>query len=200
MTRRIYLALTIFCFALCAMLGAMAGRSFWRTDRAERYVADDGSFGQDAVYSVPGRIGYEGNRVNVSPPTAPASREDRAIHRRAQLLRQQRILQGLQWRFSTRAGGPMIPSDWLGFRFQFRSGAGPWRPVQLPMAEWRIEIPYWFLITLTGVPAIIFLIRARRLKPMGPGRCERCGYDLRATPERCPECGAVPEAAKGAAG
>ena len=43
------------------------------------------------------------------------------------------------------------------------------------------------LFLLLGMPAI--LQARRRLRAVPPGHCRRCGYDLRATEDRCPECG-----------
>src|SRR4051812_19229388 len=64
----------------------------------------------------------------------------------------------------------------------------------LPAREWSDwTIPHWFLVILTtAIPGVWLyrFIKARRVKRLG--LCPTCGYDLRATPQRCPECGAVP--------
>ncbi len=50
--------------------------------------------------------------------------------------------------------------------------------------------PHWLPIILP-LPFLLFLLRrhAKRLYHRAIGLCESCGYDLRATPDRCPECG-----------
>jgi hypothetical protein len=45
---------------------------------------------------------------------------------------------------------------------------------------------------LPGLWCIEYLLRTRRRnKNQQTGLCRKCGYDLRATPGRCPECGTV---------
>jgi hypothetical protein len=54
-----------------------------------------------------------------------------------------------------------------------------------------LALPFWLL----GPLSFVGLLRTRHHKPPASGHCARCGYDLRATPDRCPECGRIPSKA-----
>ena len=53
-----------------------------------------------------------------------------------------------------------------------------------------VGVPYWLVMAGTAVWPGVWVMRRVGMK-RGPGFCERCGYDLRATPERCTECGTL---------
>ena len=70
--------------------------------------------------------------------------------------------------------------QWLGFRMvgMERDYSG------------MIFVPYWFVALLLAIPSMWWFLtrRARRLRSL-PGHCRECGYDLRESHDKCPECG-----------
>ena len=107
---------------------------------------------------------------------------------------------------------PGTAAEWMGPRYwspgwhgatdqatgEWRTGLWPkWDSMSDPggrgltAREYRsLLVPYWLPTVLAAVlPACRAprLIRNRRRRRQH--RCVQCGYDLRATPDRCPECG-----------
>ena len=57
-----------------------------------------------------------------------------------------------------------------------------------------VSVPLWLLVMMAAVLPALRLLRwraaVRRSRQVSRLRCPSCSYDLRATPDRCPECGA----------
>jgi len=107
----------------------------------------------------------------------------------------------VRWRWT-------IPSDtywegpawWQRIGFVFNSQTRLLPPATSltnpPDRSLSIAVPFWFLMILAALLAIPRLTRrVERDRRVAAGCCTRCGYDLRATPEKCPECGAIPSRA-----
>jgi hypothetical protein len=99
-------------------------------------------------------------------------------------------LLGLGWRVEDRPFYLVKDTD--------RGGAMAWGPtpsgtmpsILFMFAYQSLVIPWWWALALIGFPWLIWLRRRRLLRRREQlGLCLACGYDLRESRERCPECG-----------
>jgi hypothetical protein len=142
---------------------------------------------QDMVLIGHGGIGF--NRINQSNPTSVPGAD---ITWRKAMDREF----GVSHIPFHRSGKPEFPdfhfrsndNPVLGFKFgHFINGqAGTTRYSE----GWQIVLPCWFVLPMMLLlPGLWYGLHRRKKRRVSEGRCAFCGYDLRATPERCPECG-----------
>jgi hypothetical protein len=55
-----------------------------------------------------------------------------------------------------------------------------------------LKSPYWFLVIGLSIYPVWQIFRLGKRRKWDGRLCVVCGYDLRATPDRCPECGTIP--------
>jgi hypothetical protein len=171
MTRRLFNLLTALSLLLCVAAVALWVRSYWVADQVRRgRMQSPTTIVWWQVYSDGGAFGAGRTMLT----------------------------------FGGGMSSDMI-ADWSrGVRIQWNQSDPSARLSSNLIAEWfegsftdtrrvddvYLQIPYWMAIAATvAIPGARFARAARRQRRQKANYCPSCGYDLRASPGRCPECG-----------
>jgi hypothetical protein len=176
--RRLFACLTILSLLLCLATVGLWVRSYWRYDGLTRTSA-----GLDALtFEMQSNLGEMGLFTFQSGhPSHPVT----------------------GWQYLAGSGArDFTLNNWPRRNLSGRSlsllGFGYLDGLVIGNSIRAVYFPHWFLSLLLAIlPAVHLrgILRTRRRNRAG--LCANCGYDLRATPDRCPECGAVPPAVPG---
>jgi hypothetical protein len=111
------------------------------------------------------------------------------------------MYESFDWRGQTRAANVRSWEElrgtwhgWLGFKYERSQTSADGRRAAgyaQPGATVRmLHVPFWAIVLVTAILPLLALRRSQRRRQRRlTGLCVECGYDMRATPERCPECG-----------
>jgi hypothetical protein len=177
-------SLTLSAFLLVLVSGLWV-RSYFAMDRiwVDVHPADQPELGWGllCLQSGKGGWGFWYNRIRAVDPANP----DRPL----------KLMHG---KTTYRAYAPQYPNEWDGAS----KGSFYWvnehasRQGQLPIFVGQVvcSVPYWpvWLLTLPGTIGLcVKTTRSMRTRRRNRAHlCTACGYDLRASKDRCPECGA----------
>jgi hypothetical protein len=182
MRRKIFNLVAVSCLAICLATAVLWLRSYAAADAvgyARRYGAGEVSFVNGRLHiwrwattdpSLAGKTWWPGWRYSAPAPTN-------------------------SWAY--RIPGHIVTSSFSFagmnyLRHSFPPGGAP--PAAAGDTVWYFHAPAWMIQLATAALPAWWVYRRRRervARARALGLCPACGYDLRASPGRCPECGAA---------
>jgi hypothetical protein len=180
---RLVTLFSVVALLLCAAVCALWVRSCWRYDeliwtRRER-VGSSGEYLSVGMVSEAGQLDFHSQWYAENPVRVSDWPADGVVERR----RGWSVMPAIRGRYNHLS------------RWGFYYGS-----IRRPdLVSRGLLMPHWCVVGFTGLAAGLGFRWSWHHGRPGRGRCRACGYDLRSTPDRCPECGMVPEAAPEAA-
>jgi hypothetical protein len=193
MHRRLFTLLSAVSLAMCVATCVLWARSYcrqdefcraWRTERGETIGIHNARLVSDT-----GQLAALRHGATEGPP-APGESDWRWM------------IRGMDpgswpwWVGREAVGAPNpydVPASWVWGAFARGGDRGAGRGHYY---EW-VRVPHWSAAGLAAVSPACWAWRRGRSRRLAAARrraglCLACGYDLRATPERCSDCGTVP--------
>ena len=193
-------AIGAFCLLAALLLAVLWVRSYWVREQLGRtWYTDDGVYlalRREYWRVSEGQLWWGRYRDAINYRQYVEDREITELARQEMMADVRSLTRGQQAEesLSYRQLAPPNPGAeraWHGFE---RIIGGDWTDRNpddsSPMANWwRVyAIPIWLPLLMFAAPAGLWLLSVLRRR-RGAHGCPSCGYDLRATPDRCPECG-----------
>jgi hypothetical protein len=201
MRRRLFTVCSVLSLLLCAAVCALWVRSYWRgeslaLERPGLSVTVGSWRGSIGVYRGQGA----GGLGSVTFVGAEGLSDDALV-----------LIQDGRWHYRPYVAVPFevmpfaaTPNPPARHRWAWTGIDADEHPLTLTTADgtrtWTIgrvgwvTVPYWLTFLLTAALPLAWAVGSysRRRSRRRAGLCPGCGYDLRATPDRCPECGTIP--------
>ncbi len=177
MLRRLFNFLSVVSLLLCVATCGLWVRSYSTVDLI-RYIGEESEAGSKSYFlsSTTGRIQLS-CYVEADPPGPFAVAGGSRLPNEVSFS---------HW--DSRAKRFRLPSDRLLNQIGFDARSKD----QLLGTDYTVVVPYYaFVMAAFAVGAIAYLRRRLLVRSQTIGRCSACGYNLSASPERCPECGAA---------
>lgn len=170
LVKRLFNALVVVSLVLFIATGALWVSSYWKSLEVYR---DKTAAGEVSLISNRGIVAYWRYWRPPSRHSSPA--ENRSVNHLIPMQIREQAIPGFTFK-----------QVWLALDLA--------KPTEFTFRDRRaVVVAHWLLATVWSVLPVIWLVSSRRhrraRRRLRLNLCPACGYDLRATPGRCPECG-----------